>query len=221
MPLIEGGSSTTKSRTCKLFFNLQTTLNSVKVPIELSTSTSSSKKAVVTVSWTDSESNSQSVSQTGSYEKTETGDRIVEVSIGQVINGEVSIKYSGTNATIDYGTYSYPIGYAGEVTVTSNAFHMTVDYNYDKKWQKSNDNDGYPWIGNPPDETVFNGYDDPKPKNSWKSNGNNGGYVWTWGFDELSQSENIFLKTSETLVSLTSYYKDSTGLIPISFVKQM
>ncbi|GEM_PF-6533687 len=47
----------------------------------------------------------------------------------------------------------------------------------------TDDNAGYPHIiGYPPDDTVFTGYQQPKPPNSWKIDSNNAGYPHIIGY---------------------------------------
>lgn len=94
------------------------------------------------------------------------------------------------------------------MTVTTEQFAMIND-----------SNNGYPYTWQPPDTSVFVGYEPPRPLNSWKIDSNNKGYPWSWGFTEATGGSNIFFKTANGLVPLTAYYKNTGGLIPLAFSK--
>ena len=215
--MIAGGDSTTSSRTATMIFTTKAIINSIKIPIILADSTST-KKAVVTVTI-----NNVAYAETFDFDGTKTGAREIEISLGYEAQGTVTVKFAGTNATINYGTYTYPIICEDAMFVKNYAYNLTISYTVPKVWEITGSNEGYPHLTDfAPDTSVFTGYDPPKPFNSWKIDANNDGYPWTWGFTEVVAGEaNIFLKTESGLIPLTAYYKNDSGLIPLTFIKQV
>jgi hypothetical protein len=215
---MKGGSSTATSRTATIIFYTKITLDSIKVPITLGTSTTAVKSAAVTVTV-----GSDTYSENTSYEKTETGDREIKCSIGRVIDAytTVTVKFSGTRASVNYDTSTTAYGLGAQTVVKSNSFEATLYVDADKIWSASTINNGYAFITEVSvDESVFDGYDDPKPYNSWKIGTVNDGYAYTWGFSEITPTASqAYIKTADGLVAVTMWYKTASGLVPLMFAK--
>jgi hypothetical protein len=214
---MRGGSSTVSSRTAKITFYAKVTLDKIKIPITLGTTTSYAKSATVTITIGDN-----NYSETASFEKTETGEREIEFSIGVEIaaNTDVTIAFKGTRASINYGA-STPYSIGAQAVVTSNSFEATLYVTTYKLWSMSGINDGYAYVTEfTVDDDVFDGYNPPKPPNSWKVGTANDGYPYTWGFTEITPTDSqAYLKTDSGLIPQTIFLKTETGLIPLTFEK--
>ena len=216
---IEGGSNTNKERTINLTLSTETNINTVNIPILLADSNSIKS---VTITVTVDGDKEHSVTKTLEYDNTARNERTISVSVGLTGQTSISIQCSCKNATINYGTYTYPFVLGDGVAVASGAYNMILSVSAVKVWAISGKNNGYPLqIDNSLDASLFEGYTEPKPFNSWKLDSNNAGYPWTWGFAEISDENNIFLKTADGLVLLMAYYKSTGGLVPLTFIKQM
>ena len=215
---IDGGSNTATTQTLSLTLSAETNISTVNIPVMLA-SNNSVKSVTVTI--TVDEDTEKTVTKTFDYGTTEHDERTVSFDAGLTGCTSISIRCACKNATINYDIYTYPFVLGDGVAVASGAYNMTLSINAVKVWAINGKNNGYPLqIDNSLDISVFEGYTEPKPLNSWKLDANNNGYPWTWGFTEIIGGSSIFLKTADGLVPLTAYYKGTGGLVPLTFIKQ-
>lgn len=214
---IDGGPNTATTQTLSLTLSAETNISTVNIPVMLA-SNNSVKSVTVTI--TVDEDTEKTVTKTFDYDTTEHDERTVSFDAGLTGKTSMSIRCICKNATIDYGTYTYPFILGEGVSVARGAYNMTLSISVTKTWGISSKNDGYPLqADNSIDASVFMGYGPPKPLDSWKIDSNNNGYPWTWGFTEIIGGSSIFFKTADGLVPLTAYYKNANGLIPLTFIK--
>lgn len=211
-----GGENTATSRTITINCYTDITISDITIPITLEDTTTATKNATITVT-----AGVFVATETAQYTETETGSRTITVNVGHTVPAYSSytIRFSGSRCYVNYGT-STAYSTTGQMVVT-NGFECILNVDVTNIWQIDTNNGGYPCpIGVTVDNSVFSGYQPPKPLNSWKLDANNGGYPWTWGFTEIQTGQNIFLKTTDGLVPLVAYYNDGEDrLIPLTFIK--
>lgn len=213
-----GGSSTTTSRTATLVFYADATLSKISVPVTLADSTTVTKYTTITVTIGD-----YTFTERTDFDAVETGDRTIDFNVGYTIpaNTTVTIKMLGANVYVNYGAatlYNLP----GQIVVTGGSFAALLYVDTPSIWVVTDDNAGYPHIiGYSPDDSIFEGYQPPKPPNSWKIDSNNAGYPWTWGFTEIIQGESIIYQKTETgCIPIFLYKKTIEGIIPVQLKRK-